>query len=297
MVQKRSVGDILFEILNYTFFALFTLLCVFPFYYLFIQTISSNDLSARGLVTWYPKEIHFSNYVKVLQIKGLAHATLVSVGRTVIGTILTVLGSAFLAYLFTKQRMWGRRFWYRFVVITMYFNAGIIPWYIIMMNLHMTNNYLAYILPAIISPFYVILIKTFIESLPSALEESAELDGAGILTLFTRIVFPLVTPIAATTAIFAAVGQWNSFMDTVFLMTESKYHTLQYVLLKYLNESNSLAAIIRSQGTANIDLTNMQTPNSIRTTISMIVVFPILCVYPFFQRFFVKGILIGSVKG
>ncbi|MEO3946907.1 carbohydrate ABC transporter permease [Gorillibacterium sp. CAU 1737] len=297
MVQKRSAGDLIFEILNYTFFALFTLICIYPFYYLFIQTISSNDLSARGLVTWYPKGIHFSNYLKVLQIKGLPNAALVSVGRTVIGTALTVMGSAFLAYLFTKQRMWGRKFWYRFVVITMYFNAGIIPWYIIMLNLHMTNNFLAYILPAIVSPFYVILIKTFIESLPAALEESAELDGAGTMTLFTRIVFPLVTPIAATTAIFAAVGQWNSFMDTVFLMTTPKFHTLQYVLLKYLNESNSLAAIIRSQGTANVDLTNMQTPNSIRTTVSMIVVLPILCVYPFFQRFFVKGILIGSVKG
>lgn len=166
-----------------------------------------------------------------------------------------------------------------------------------MMNLQMTNNYLAYILPSIISPFYVILIKTFIESLPEALQESAELDGAGIMTLFTRIVFPLITPIAATTAIFSAVAQWNSFIDTVFLMTDSKFHTLQYVLLKYLNESNSLAAIIRSQGTANVDLTNLQTPNSIRTTVSMIVVIPILLVYPFFQRYFVKGILIGSVKG
>ncbi|QMV45192.1 carbohydrate ABC transporter permease [Cohnella cholangitidis] len=296
-MEKRSNGDRVFTVINYTFFAIFTLLCVFPFYYLFIQTISSNDLSARGLVTWYPKDIHITNYTKVLEIKGLGHAALVSIGRTAIGTVLTVLGSAFLGFLFTKRKMWGRRFWYRFVVITLYFNAGIIPWYIIMMNLQMTNNYLAYILPSIISPFYVILIKTFIESLPEALQESAELDGAGIMTLFTRIVFPLITPIAATTAIFSAVAQWNSFIDTVFLMTDTKFHTLQYVLLKYLNESNSLAAIIRSQGTANVDLTNLQTPNSIRTTVSMIVVIPILLVYPFFQRYFVKGILIGSVKG
>ncbi|XID93309.1 carbohydrate ABC transporter permease [Paenibacillaceae bacterium WGS1546] len=294
---KRTAGDRAFAVFNISFFIAFTILCVFPFYYLFIQTISNNDLSARGLVTWFPKEIHFGNYLNVLKIKGLSTAALVSVGRTVIGTIATVLGSAFLGFLFTKRRMWGRSFWYRFVVITLYFNAGIIPWYIIMMNLGMTNNYLAYILPTIVSPFYVILIKTFVESLPEALQESAEIDGAGIMTLFARIVFPLITPIAATTAIFSAVGQWNSFIDTVFLMTEPKYYTLQYVLLKYLNESNSLAAIIRSQGTANIDLSNMQTPTSIRTTISMIVVIPILFVYPYFQRYFVKGILIGSVKG
>lgn len=294
---KRTAGDRAFAVFNVSFFIAFTILCVFPFYYLFIQTISNNDLSARGLVTWFPKEIHLGNYLNVLKIKGLSTAAMVSVGRTVIGTIATVIGSAFLGFLFTKRRMWGRSFWYRFVVITLYFNAGIIPWYIIMMNLGMTNNYLAYILPAIVSPFYVILIKTFVESLPEALQESAEIDGAGIMTLFARIVFPLITPIAATTAIFSAVGQWNSFIDTVFLMTEPKYYTLQYVLLKYLNESNSLAAIIRSQGTANIDLSNMQTPTSIRTTISMIVVIPILFVYPYFQRYFVKGILIGSVKG
>ncbi|MGO4541506.1 carbohydrate ABC transporter permease [Paenibacillus sp. YIM B09110] len=299
MLTRRKYGDVLFNVLNYTFFAVFTIICIFPFYYLFINTISSNDLSSRGLVTFYPKMIHLTNYVEVLQVKGLSQAALVSVGRTVVGTLLTVVASAFLGFLFTKQKMWGRRFWYRFVVITMYFNAGIIPWYIIMMNLNLTNNYLAYILPAIVSPFYVILVKTFVESIPEVLQESAEMDGAGYLTIFSRIIMPLITPIAATIAIFSAVSQWNSFVDTLFLMTDSKYYTLQFVLYKYLNESTSLAAIIRnSQGSGgNIDLTNMQTATSVRTTVSMIVVLPILFVYPFFQRFFVKGIMIGAVKG
>ncbi len=298
MRSRRRFGDAAFQTLNYTFFAIFTLLCVFPFYYLFINTISSNDLSARGLVTWYPKEIHFNNYIQILKLKGLSDAALVSVGRTVIGTAATVLGSAFLGFLFTKRRMWGRSFWYRFIVVTMYFNAGIIPWYVVMMKLHMTNNFLAYILPMIVSPFYIILVKTFVESIPEVLQESAELDGAGIMTMFGRIIMPLIMPIAATIAIFAAVAQWNSFIDTVFLMTDQKYYTLQYVLYKYLNESNSLAAIIRSGGgAANVDLSKMQTATSVRTTISIIVVLPILFVYPFFQRYFVKGIMIGAVKG
>jgi putative aldouronate transport system permease protein len=298
-LRQQRYGDWLFNALNYTFFAIFMVLCLFPFYYLFINTISSNDLSSRGLVTFYPKVIHFTNYIEVLQVKGLSQAALISVGRTVIGTLLTVVASAFLGFLFTKQKMWGRRFWYRFVIITMYFNAGIIPWYIIMMNLNLTNNFLAYILPFIVSPFYVILVKTFVESIPEVLQESAEMDGAGYLTVFSRIIFPLITPIAATIAIFAAVSQWNSFVDTLFLMTDSKYYTLQFVLYKYLNESTSLAAIIRnSQGSGGtIDLTNMQTATSVRTTVSMIVVLPILFVYPFFQRYFVKGIMIGAVKG
>lgn len=297
-MRMNTYGDKIFNTINYICFGIFTLICVFPFYYLFIQTISDNSLTASGAVTWYPKGIHFNNYVEVLKVKGLTNAAMVSIARTVIGTLATVIGSAFLGYLFTKRKMAGRVFWYRFVVITMYFNAGIIPWFIIMMNLKLTNNFWAYILPVIVSPFYVILVKTFVESLPEALEESAEIDGAGIFVLFTRIVFPLIMPIAATIAIFSAVNQWNSFIDTVFLMTNSKYYTLQFVLYKYLNESNSLAAIIRSgQGLENLDLSKVQTATSIRTTVAMIVVTPILLIYPFFQRYFVKGIMIGAVKG
>ncbi len=297
-MHKTGLGDKVFSAVNYIGFGIFTLLCAFPFYYLFIQTISDNSLSASGAITWLPKGIHFNNYIEVLKVKGLSTAALVSVGRTVIGTILTVFGSAFLGYLFTKRKMAGRKFWYRFVVVTMYFNAGIIPWFIIMMNMGMVNNYLAYILPTIVSPFYVILVKTFVESLPEALEESAEIDGAGTMVLFFRIVFPLIMPIAATISIFSAVAQWNSFIDTLFLMKREEYYTLQFVLYKYLNESNSLAAIIRSgQGMQNLDLSKLQTATSIRTTVAMIVVAPILMVYPFFQRYFVKGIMIGAVKG
>lgn len=298
MRKKQSAGDAVFHTVNYFVFAVIALLCIFPFYYLFINTISSNDLSSRGLITFLPKEIHFSNYVQVLHIPGFGHAGLVSLGRTVIGTAFAVCGAAFLGFLFTKQEMWARKFWYRFIIVTMYFNAGIIPWYITMLNLHLTNNFLAYILPAIVSPFFVILVKTFVESLPTALQESAQIDGAGYWIIFTRIVFPLITPIVATIAIFSAVGQWNSFTDTLFLMTDQNLFTLQFVLYKYMNEASSLAAIVRnSSGGQGLDLANLQTPTSIRTTVSMIVVLPILLVYPYFQRFFVKGIMIGAVKG
>jgi putative aldouronate transport system permease protein len=251
------------------------------------------------LVTLIPKGIHISNYYQVLQLKNIGNAAIVSLGRTVIGTVLTVGASAFLGFLFTKREMWGRKFWYRFMIITMYFNAGIIPWFVTMMNLKLTNHFLAYILPFIVSPFYIILVKTFVESVPPALQESAEIDGAGYLVIFTRIIFPLITPILATIAIFSAVSQWNSFIDTVFLMTNAKLYTLQFLLFKYLNEATSLAALIRNtQGSGmSIDISNMQTATSIRMTVSMIVVAPILLVYPYFQRYFIKGIMIGAVKG
>lgn len=296
---KSTPGDRIFNIINISVFTAITLLCIFPFYYLFINTISDNDLSSKGMIIFYPKGIHFTNYMEVLKLTGLANAALISVARTVIGSALTVIGSALLGFIFTQKEMLGRKFWYRFVIITMYFNAGIIPWFIVMMNLKMTNNFLAYILPYIISPFYVILVKTYIESLPGSVQESAEIDGAGYITIFTKIILPLTVPILATTAVFSAVFQWNSFIDTLFLMTDEKYYTLQFILYRYMNVASALASILRSSQGSSItsDVMHMQTATSVRMTVSMIIVAPILLVYPYFQRFFVKGIMIGAVKG
>lgn len=297
-LEERGFASRAFDVVNYLVFGIFTLMCVYPFYYIFINTISDNTLTARGLVMFYPIGVHFSNYVQVLKIAGLAQATLISVARTVLGTGLTVFASAFVGYLVTKEKMWHRKFWYRFIIATMYFNAGIIPWYILMMNLHLTNNFLAYIIPGIVSPFNIILVKTYVESIPAALEESAQIDSAGYWTRFTRIVLPLCTPILATVTVFSAVGQWNSFQDTLFLMTDRNLYTLQFLLYRYINESNALATILKNtNGAVNVNLSLVQTPTSVRMTVTMIVVAPILLVYPFFQRYFVGGIMIGAVKG
>lgn len=295
---KRSTSSRVFDAVNYLFFGLFTLLCIYPFYYIFINTISDNTLTARGLVLFYPRQIHFSNYAQVLKISGLLQATLISVARTVLGTVLTVFASAFVGYLVTKEKMWHRKLWYRLIVVTMYFNAGIIPWYILMMNIGLTNNFLAYIIPGIVSPFNMILVKTYIESIPPALEESAQIDSAGYWVRFTRIILPLCMPILATVTVFSAVGQWNSFQDTLFLMTDRNLYTLQFLLYRYINESNALATILKNTGgNVNINLSMVQTPTSVRMTVTMIVIAPILVVYPFFQRYFVGGIMIGAVKG
>lgn len=287
----------MFSVVNYAMFGMFTLLCIFPFYYLFINTISDNDLASRGLVWFYPKGIHFHNYEQAFNIRGIKLAVFVSVSRTVLGTILTVAVSAFLGYVFTRNEMWGRKFWYRFLILTMYFNAGIIPWFITMKNLGLMNSFLAYIIPGIVVPFNVILVKTFIESTPIALQEAAQIDGAGYFTIFYKIVVPLVIPILATLSIFTAVGQWNSFTDTLFLINDSKLFTLQYILYRYLNEANSLAELMRNSSVGKIDVSQMPTPMTIQATVTMIVVGPILLVYPFFQRYIVKGIMIGAVKG
>ena len=295
-----SGGDRTFNVINYLLFGIFTLICIYPFYYMVINTISANDLSAAGAVNFLPKGLHLDNYKALLKLSGLGSAALVSIGKTVVGTALMVLSSAFLGFMFTQERMWKRKFWYRFVVITMYFNAGLIPMFITMKNLHLTNTFWVYVIPAIVQPFNIILVKTYVESLPKALQEAAEIDGAGIFKIFYKIILPTCTPILATVSIFGAVNQWNSYQDTLIYITDQKLYSLQYLLYTYINQASSLAAMVKNSGAGAISaatLATQQTGTSIRMTVSVIVVLPILCIYPMFQRFFVKGIMIGSVKG
>ncbi|MCL2033615.1 MAG: carbohydrate ABC transporter permease [Oscillospiraceae bacterium] len=297
-IKENSLGDRILDVVICIIYAAFSFICVYPFYYIFINTISNNKLSEQGAVLWYPKGIHFDNYIAAFRIPSLAQAAFISVSRTVIVTVLVVIISAFVAYMFTRETLWKRRFWFRFVMVTMYFNAGIIPWYLTMMNLGLTNNFLGYVLPGLVAPFYILLIKTYIEGLPMSLQEAAQIDGAGIFTIFFRIIFPVSKPILATMAIFSAVNQWNSFQDTLLLMTNEKLFTLQFVLYRYLESSSSLSAIVNSSsGAAALMAANTQTQTSIRMTVTIIVALPILLVYPFFQRYFVKGIMIGAVKG
>ena len=301
MKKKRhaGLGEISFSAGNYLLMLVFTLLCIFPFYYLFINTISDNTLVSKGLITFFPKGIHFANYKKIFEIRGLVNSLMISVARTVLGTFLTLFGTTFLGYAFSRKELWHRTWCYRFVIVTMYFNAGIIPWYINMKNLGLTNNFLAYIIPGIVSPFSLVLFKTYVESIPPSLEESAQLDGAGYMKRYFHLIIPLCKPIIATLAVFSAVGQWNSFTDTLFLMTDTKLYSLQYTLSQYLNESNALAESLRQAASdgMQVNLSAVLTPTSVKMTVSMVAVIPILLVYPFFQRYFVNGIMIGAVKG
>jgi putative aldouronate transport system permease protein len=300
MKEKKTFRGIFVDCIIYLFYGFFALLCIFPFYYIFINTISANDLVAEGRIMLLPKGIHFTNYVKVLQLRNLPNAVLVTLSRTILGTFLSVLCTAFVAYGVSRRELFRRKFVYRFFIITMYFNAGLIPWYLNMRNLHLTNNFLAYII-GVISAFNLILVKTYIESIPDSLHESAEIDGAGYLVIFFRIMLPLCLPILATIAIFTAVGHWNSFMDTLMLMRNENLYTLQYILWEYLNEavsvSRNILSMMAAQGTTITDTSIILTPTAVKMTIAMVVTLPVLFVYPFFQKYFVRGIMIGAVKG
>lgn len=297
-LNPLTVGDYL----NILILLFISFICIYPFWYVFIGTISNPNIPVRTL-TFLPKDVTLFNYTEVFQMPGLIAALGISVLRTLTGTALAILLSSLLAYLFTLERMPARSFFYRLVIITMYISGGLIPTFLTYKSYGLTNNFLVYILPGAISAFNVVLLKTYIEnSIPVSLSESAVLDGAGTMTIFVRIIFPLSVPIIATVALFCAVGQWNAWFDNmIYTSGKPQLMTLQYLLYRKLNEASMLAEASKSGVISQVgDILSkekMLTPDSIRMTMTMLVTLPILFVYPFVQKYFVKGIMIGAVKG
>lgn len=297
--RKIKIGDVVFQTVNILFFLLFALICIYPFYYIIINSISDNELVKKGIIRFLPQGIHFQNYTKIFQLNGIGRAAVNSVLRTVLGTGAMLISSTVLGYAMSRKEYWHRKFWYRFLVITMYFGAGLIPGYLNMKRLGLLNNFWVYVLPAFVSPYNMILVKTYIESIPESLEEAAIVDGGGYFARFTRVILPLCKPIIATVTIFTAVGQWNAFMDTILYMTGSKNQTLQSVLYMYLTQSNRMAELMKEGGMAAMSEAERYAanPQSVRLTITVVTLLPVLMIYPFFQRYFTKGIMIGAVKG
>ncbi|MDD3278057.1 MAG: carbohydrate ABC transporter permease [Lachnospiraceae bacterium] len=289
--KAERAGDIVIYIIS----ALLMIVCIYPFYYVIIYSISDPAEAAKGIFL-LPRGLDLSTYQGIIKLNDIPGAYLVSILRTFFGTGLTIICSSFFAYLVTNQKMYFRKFVYRFVIITMYINAGLIPWYMTMKFYGFQNNFLLYIIPGAVCAYYVILLKTYMESLPKELEESAKIDGAGMFTIFGRIVFPLSKPILATVGVFSMVGQWNQWQDNYFLVTDAKLQTLQMVLYNYLNQANRFQSMSSNAIDASA-VTSSITPSSIKMCITVLVVFPIMCVYPFLQRYFEKGIMMGAVKG
>ena len=213
-----------FDIVNYFVYILITIVSIYPFYYVVIYSISNPELASRAILL--PKGFSLQTYRTIFSLNNIVGAFGVSVMRTVLGAGITVVCTSFLAYLMTKQEMFARQVVYRFFVITMYINAGLIPWYLTMRAYGLKDNFLLYIVPGAVSAYYMILIKTYMESLPASMEESARIDGAGYFRIFFSIIFPLCKPIVATIAIYAAVAQWNNWTDNYFLVNDENLQTM-----------------------------------------------------------------------
>lgn len=295
MKKKLPFREILFQCIMVLLFGLMFIVCFYPFYYIFIVSISDPGAASRTPVGLLPVQFTLSNYRQVFELNGIFRSFLVSVLRTGAGTVVTLVFTSILAYTLTKKELPGRKFFYRFAVVSMYINAGLIPWYLTMRSLGLKDSFLVYILPTAVSAYSLILIKTYMESISPALEESAMMDGAGYFTVYRKIIMPLCVPILAAVVVFTAVGQWNMWTDNLLLVNKNSLKTLQLTLLEYLNQASNIASQARSGG--SVMGGTAITPFALRMTITMVVTLPILMVYPFMQKYFIQGIMIGAVKG
>ena len=292
---KLTAGDIIFNILNYLFFGLFTLSCIFPFYYIFINTISNPELVTRGAITLIPKELTIQNYISMGAVGDLWKSVLVTVLRTVIGTVSSTFVTALLAYVLSRKNFIFKKQLSLIYVITMYVSGGLIPVFLVYKALGLTNSFWVYILPGMVSAFNMLVIRTYMNGLPESLSESAEIDGAGHMTIFIKIIFPLCMPVIATVALFTAVGQWNSWFDAMLYNRMSdNLTTLQYELMKLLSAVTTSGKGQTAQTMEHAS--GMVTPTSVRAAATVITSLPIICLYPFLQKYFVAGLTIGGVK-
>lgn len=268
---------------------------LYPF--LNVLAISLNDSmdTVKGGIYLWPRKWTWANYDAIFSFKGLITGFKISLLRTFIGTLLGLLSSSMLAFVLSRSDFQARKLVSTFLVMTMYVSGGLIPGFILIRHLGMMNSFWVYVLPGMVSAWNVFIIRSFIDGLPSALQESAKLDGANDFTIYWRVILPLCKPVLATVALFLAVGQWNSWFDT-FLYNSTARHltTLQYELMKVLQSTQIGSNDIHDPNMSQ--LMNRISPESVKMAITIVVTVPILIVYPFLQRYFVKGMTLGAVK-
>ncbi|WP_234124684.1 carbohydrate ABC transporter permease [Clostridium hydrogenum] len=296
-VGKKSKKDRICDIIIGIFMILFVIVTLYPI--LNTLAISFNDGidSVRGGIYLFPRMFSLKNYQTVLNNPNLKQAAFISVSRTVIGTVLAVFFASMLAFILSRKEFVFKKQLTILYVITMYVGGGMIPVYILFKNLHLFNNFLVYILPFMVSAFNVIVIRTYINGLPESLSESAKIDGAGDFRIFIQIILPLCKPVLATIALFVAVDQWNQWFDSmIYCAGAPNLTTLQYELMKILSSATSLSTSSGATSDLTKNSASMVTPMSIRAAITIITALPIVCLYPFLQKYFVTGLTIGGVK-
>lgn len=289
--MKYKVSNKILDIFFGAIVLIGVLLAIVPFIYTIAVSLSSPEAIMRGEVGLWPIGFNFEAYKTVFRddsmVRSMIFTVLLTFGFTVLAMIMTIC----LAYPLTKKRLYGRSVFMFIVLFTMYFNGGIIPEYILFQNMHITNTVWVLVLPGMISAYNMIILKSFFANLPASIEESAYLDGASDICTLIRIVLPLSKPVLATLSLFYAVTRWNTFQDVLYYITDSTLYPLQMKLNMLINISQS-SELTQFEG-ANLSLL---VPENLKSASIMFATLPIICVYPWLQKYFVHGVTLGAVK-
>jgi putative aldouronate transport system permease protein len=293
--RRSTLGEAVFDVVNVVVLAAILVATVYPFLNVVAIAFNESVDTVRGGVTIYPRQFTTENFATIFTYTNLTTAFVNSVLRTVFGALAGLGACSMLAYTLSRKDFRARKFVSVFLAVTMYVSGGLIPFFLLIRDLHLMNNFLVYLLPGVVGAFNVFMIRSFMDNLPAELQESAFMDGASDWTVYWKIILPLCKPVLATIALFIAVGQWNSWFDTyLYNGSTPELTTLQFELMKILQSTQISQDAVHS---ANL-LNNAQrvSPDSIKMAITVVTIVPILAVYPFLQRYFVSGMTLGAVK-
>ncbi|GAA3406943.1 carbohydrate ABC transporter permease [Paenibacillus hodogayensis] len=293
--RRVSVWALSASALNYVFLGLLSMITLYPFWYEIAASFSSSRAIASGEVFLWPVEFNAEAYKRLFEDGQLFRAMFNTVAVTAVGTVLNMIMTILAAYPLSRKRLYGRGPLLMFITFTMIFVSGLIPNFIWIKALGLMDTYMALWLPGLIGTYNMFVMKSFMEGLPDEIEESASIDGAGNWRILLFIITPLCKPIITALSLFYAVGWWNSYFNVMLYITGSNRQTLMlklYLMIKQVDQS-----LLNSGGGSEGASSVLLTPESIKAAAVVIAITPILCVYPFLQKHFVKGVLIGSVKG
>ncbi len=283
------------DVVVYGFLSLLFVVTFLPFWQIIVLSLNDGLDSLRGGVMLWPRKLTLGSYAAVLRDNAILQSMKITILRTIIGVPSSVLCMAMLAYPLSKADLLARRPINLFFIFTMYFSGGLVPQYMVMKSLGLIDTFGVFILPGLVVVFWMILIRTFMQDLPHELEESARIDGANDLQIFARIVLPLCTPVLATIVLFTAIYHWNAWYDSYVFTYKTQLKTLQAVLVKILNQYQTkemLAAVHVAEETGRTQATS----ESIRMTVTVFASVPIILVYPFLQKYLLKGMMLGAIK-
>jgi len=297
-LARLGFSDKLMMTFIYVFLIVLSFSAFYPFWNAIVISFNLGIDTSKGGVTFWPRVFTLENYEIVFKDDRLINGFFVSVSRTIVGTISAILMTAILAYGMSKRELIGRNFFMVFFVFTMYFAGGLIPSYLLTSSLGLMNKFMVFIIPALISVWNMIIFRTFFKGLPVGLEESAQIDGATNWGIFFRIVLPLSGPVIATLSLFTAVAHWNDWFTASIYITNEKLVPIQTMLRQILNANivTEMSNNIDTASQARIDAMRTITTKSLTMATMMVATLPIIMVYPFVQKYFVKGVLIGSLK-
>lgn len=291
---SNSVGERIFDVINFVVLIIIAFVSLYPFWQIVAESLNEPLDAMKGGIYFLPRQFSLIAYKTVFENDMLITSFFVSVARTVVGTFVSIIVTSLLAYALSKQFLVGNRFFSLMCLATMFFSGGMIPTYITISKLGLIDNFLVFILPSAVNVWNMIILRTFFENIPSSLEESARLDGAGWYMIFFMIILPLSTSALATVCLFFAVAQWGAWFDAyIYILDAQHLYPMQTILMRIINQNAISGGDISG---SNVGGVITVTADSIKLATIVVSTVPILCVYPFVQKYFVQGILIGSVK-